>query len=188
MIGHRRLRMEPLEHRTLLSATLLTDKLDYSPGETAVLSGSGFAAGEAVQLQVVHAPGTPGSNADAQNQPWQVAADATGSISTSWAVTDPDAVGSTYILSGIGLSSGETAQVTFTDSNSIIDEGSVKITSATYDNVALTLTVNFDYRLNYDAQSVTGSIHVVGVTTGFDFPKDCRPIQRATTPQRSSPL
>src|SRR6266536_3787611 len=47
------LSVEQLEARNLLSATLLTDKADYAPGETAVITGSGFEVGETIQLQGV---------------------------------------------------------------------------------------------------------------------------------------
>ena len=52
------LRLEPLEHRLLLAGDLdpaiFTDKLDYAPMETALISGSGFDLGETVELQVLH--------------------------------------------------------------------------------------------------------------------------------------
>ncbi len=60
---------EALEPRLLLAASVTTDKMDYAPGATALVKGSGFIPGEAVQLQVRLIDGTPalGSN------PWQVA-------------------------------------------------------------------------------------------------------------------
>jgi hypothetical protein len=59
--NRRRLWLEILEHRCLLSATplLTTDQADYNPGDTAVISGTGFAAGENVTLQVLHTAGDP---------------------------------------------------------------------------------------------------------------------------------
>jgi hypothetical protein len=107
--------LEPLEDRRLLSVAIGTDQPDYEFGATVNISGSGYAPGETVQLQVLHALETPGSNADPQNQPWLVTAEPSGNISSVWAVTDPDAPGSTYVLTGVGLSSGETAQTVFTD-------------------------------------------------------------------------
>src|SRR5437764_110863 len=64
----RRLGVEHLEARMLLSASVWTDKLDYAPGSTAILTGSGFQFGETVNLQVLHTDGTP-SPGDA---PWTV--------------------------------------------------------------------------------------------------------------------
>src|SRR5947207_6734766 len=40
-------------------ASLTTDHTDYPPGSTAQVSGSGFNAGETVELQVLHADGKP---------------------------------------------------------------------------------------------------------------------------------
>ncbi len=116
--------MEALEPRQLISATVITDQLDYAFGSTAQITGNGFAQGETVQLQVRHAPGTAGSNDDPQNQAWQVvdggAGDldgiADGNIQTTWVVDDPDAVGASYVLTATGVSSGEVATSTFTDS------------------------------------------------------------------------
>src|SRR6185295_949283 len=83
------------------------------------IGGSGFAADERIELQVVHTPGTDGSNADPQNEPWQVYADGAGNFCATWLVNDPDAIGASYILMAHGLDSGFTAQTTFTDSRAI---------------------------------------------------------------------
>jgi len=109
---------EQLELRQMLSATLVTDKADYDPGSTAKITGSGFAAGETVTLQVTHVAGTAGSNADAQNQPWQTTADENGNVSAAWAVTDPDCIDSSYLLTAQGSTSGEGTETNFTDAAS----------------------------------------------------------------------
>src|SRR5581483_12270175 len=66
-----RLSVEQLEERVVPSANVWTDRLDYSPGDMAVITGNGFQMGETVELQVLHIDGT--ANADADHQPWQVA-------------------------------------------------------------------------------------------------------------------
>src|SRR4051812_9193102 len=106
--------LEFLEARALFSS-VVTDQADYVFGSTALIYGTGFAPNETVQLQVLHVAGTPGSNADAQNQPWTVQADANGAIAANWAVNDPDARGASYSLSAQGLSSGETSSALFSD-------------------------------------------------------------------------
>jgi hypothetical protein len=45
-------RIEALEARCLLAASVATDKLDYAPGDTAYISGRGFFVGETVELTV----------------------------------------------------------------------------------------------------------------------------------------
>src|SRR6266542_1910259 len=88
---------ETLEVRRLM-ALVMTDKPDYHFGETANISGAEFAPNEPVQLQVVHADGTVGSNTDPQNAPWLVETDAAGNLTATWVVDDPDAMGATYVL------------------------------------------------------------------------------------------
>ena len=44
---------------TLPPPAVWTDKLDYHPNSTAIITGSGFAAGETVALQVLHTDATP---------------------------------------------------------------------------------------------------------------------------------
>lgn len=127
------LHCESLESRLLLSAWVATDQVDYSPGETAIITGSGFAPGETVQLQVAH---TDGSHAtDSAHQSWFVqdgsAADldglTDGNIQTTWYVGAGER-GATLNLSAMGLSSGETAAAVFTDAPFI---GTVTVGSQT---------------------------------------------------------
>src|SRR5947207_2622357 len=58
------------------AATISTDKKDYFLGSTAIITGSGFAAGESVQVQVLHADDRVDTNAD--HEPWLVTADPGG--------------------------------------------------------------------------------------------------------------
>ena len=97
----------------LLAAEVTTDQLDYSPGATAIISGSGFGSGETVVLQVLHADGTESTGAD--HDPWSVAADVEGAFTTSWHVCEDDCLGSTLQLIAAGQTSGEFAETFFTD-------------------------------------------------------------------------
>jgi hypothetical protein len=101
------------------TATLVADKADYHPGSTAVLSLSGFAVGEAVRLQVTSAAQGPGQ------APWVVVDGGPGDldgkpdghITTTWAVDPHGAyINATLFASATGLTAGETASATFTDS------------------------------------------------------------------------
>jgi hypothetical protein len=125
------LELETLEPRLLLSATVWTDQADYQPGDTAYISGSGFALGETVELQVLHIDGTP--NTGAGHDPWYVTDGvrgdfnndgimdgdldgiADGNIQTTWYVNPDDSVGSTFEVTATGLTSGATDSTTFTD-------------------------------------------------------------------------
>ena len=55
------LTLESLEVRSLL-AGVTTDKLDYAPGETAIITAEGFAVGEKVELQVQSDSPGPGQD------------------------------------------------------------------------------------------------------------------------------
>jgi hypothetical protein len=103
------------------TAAVWTDRLDYAPGTTAFIAGTGFAAGETVDLQVLHSDGRP--NTDESHTPWTVTADARGVIRTSWVVDPVDAIDSTLQVSAIGATSHQLAQATFTDSGSILHGG-----------------------------------------------------------------
>src|SRR5687768_11147542 len=92
------------------SAAISTDKMDYAPGETATISGRGFQAGEVVRLKIHEDPHTP------QERGFDVTAEADGSFSGEYLVMDYD-LNMKFIVGARGLTSGLTAQTTFTDSN-----------------------------------------------------------------------
>jgi Prealbumin-like fold domain len=95
------------------TATVTTDKTDYRPGETAIITGSGWAPNEDVELEVEHVDGTPDGGAG--HEPWMTSADSNGNINSSWYVDPDDSVGSAFILTAKGQTSGLIATTTFTD-------------------------------------------------------------------------
>ncbi len=119
-LDSRRLFLEGLEDRALL-ATVVTDKPDYAPSETALITASGYQPGETVKFQVLHIDGTP--NTGNGHDPWNVqdgsAADldgqVNGNISTSWFIDPDDSLGATFELSALGLLSGLFDTYVFTD-------------------------------------------------------------------------
>src|SRR5688500_7276828 len=70
------------------TATLKSDQDDYAPLSTAILTGTGFDAGETVILQVLPVDYNFGDPVDEHNDPWNVTADADGKFVTSWHVCD----------------------------------------------------------------------------------------------------
>src|SRR6185312_7434460 len=102
------------------TATIKTDQLDYPPGSTVIITGTGFQAGETVTLQVLHDP-TGGDDAtDPSHLPWTVIADGSGNVSSTWTVpADADELGATLKLTAVGQSSGFIAEWVFTDASSI---------------------------------------------------------------------
>ena len=96
--------------------TITTDKLDYPPGSTVIISGTGFQANETVQLQVLHIDANGNNSTEPQHQPWTVTADGSGNVASQWDL-DEDALGATFKLTADGLTSGRHAETTFTDAN-----------------------------------------------------------------------
>src|SRR5688500_13534364 len=66
-----RLGVELLEDR-VVPATVVTNLPDYMPGDTAIITASGFTKGSVVEFQVVHDPSTPGILGGKGHEPWYV--------------------------------------------------------------------------------------------------------------------
>ena len=92
-------------------ATVKTDKDDYAPFTTVMITGTGWQPGETVRLSLHHDP-----IRDTDTELTAVA-DASGNISnTDFAPAEYD-VDVRFVLTAIGASSGRRAQTTFTDGN-----------------------------------------------------------------------
>jgi hypothetical protein len=98
---------------------LSSDRPDYSPGETAILTGTDFVPGEDVVLQVRHADATPDSGAD--HEPWTVVADENGAFVANWHVCEDDCVGASLRATADGQTSGQHAETAFTDAAPLSD-------------------------------------------------------------------
>jgi len=97
-------------------ATVHTDKDDYPPGATVIISGSGFQSGETVILQVTHVGDDGDNDVSGAHAPWNVVADASGNIYSIWTVPpDQDELGATLKLTADGQGSGLHAEWIFTD-------------------------------------------------------------------------
>jgi hypothetical protein len=102
-----------------LNATITTDRQDYRPGATAVITGTGFLPGETVRLRVVHVGPTPAEFTPHQgHDPWDVTADASGNVASSWLV-DEDSLDQTLLLTADGLASLLHAEHLFTDASGV---------------------------------------------------------------------
>ncbi|HEY0770738.1 MAG TPA: VCBS repeat-containing protein, partial [Sphingobacteriaceae bacterium] len=99
-------------------ATVTTDKLDYQPGQTAVISGTGWQAGELVDIILHEDPHTH------TERRMTATADASGNFTANYLVEDHD-LNITFIIGAKGQTSGRTAQTTFTDA-------SIQITSINF--------------------------------------------------------
>src|SRR5438552_2774018 len=92
--------------------TIKTDKDDYLPGAPAIISGAGWAPGEAVTLVFTEVPKRH------PDQFLKLTADASGNLyDDQWAPERHD-LGIRFYVTAIGSQSGSQAQMTFTDGDS----------------------------------------------------------------------
>ncbi|HEX5651522.1 MAG TPA: hypothetical protein VFX58_00520, partial [Chitinophagaceae bacterium] len=93
-------------------ATVMTDKSDYQPGDTLVITGSGWLPGEIVRLNITETPTLCPNGHNLYDT-----ADANGDIYNKQFVFNDYHFGLTFLLTATGLTSGYTAQATFTDAH-----------------------------------------------------------------------
>jgi len=91
------------------NATVTTDRLDYQPGDNATISGTGWQAGETVNIILHEDPHTHTERRVA------AVADADGNFAAAYLVEAHD-INVKFIIGAKGATSGRTAQTTFTDS------------------------------------------------------------------------
>ena len=95
------------------TVTLTTDKLDYAPGEIVHIEGTGWFAGETVNLLIMNLT-YPALNSLDHYRDWNVVVDDQGNFSSWWDVTE-DELNTELVLTALGDSSGYREQVFFTD-------------------------------------------------------------------------
>ncbi|MFZ9386235.1 MAG: hypothetical protein ACO25B_00005, partial [Chitinophagaceae bacterium] len=94
-------------------ATVMTDKADYYPGDTVVITGSGWWPGETVQLDIEHSTVSHGFTT------LFATADANGNIFNNQFIIQPEHLGELFYLYAFGLSSGYFAETIFTDATAV---------------------------------------------------------------------
>ncbi|MCY2987061.1 MAG: hypothetical protein NTY19_04235, partial [Planctomycetota bacterium] len=170
----RRLRLEWLEPRQLLAgdplASVTTDQPDYAPGETARIVGSGFAIGQAVELQVLHSPAVaPGG---AGHAPWYIVdggvgdldGQADGRFATTWYVDPDDSLGAEFRLTARGVGAGPDGLLGTPDD---VDTG--PIATATFPCVVTAdLSVTVD---DGKTESVPGTMNTYTITVTNNGPE-----------------
>jgi len=92
-------------------ATVMTDKSDYIPGETVLITGSGWWPGETVALELVEEPLIHPA------ETLYAIADADGNITNAEYVIQEHDLGQSFTLTATGQTSGLIAQTTFTDAS-----------------------------------------------------------------------
>jgi hypothetical protein len=94
-------------------ATVTTDRSDYAPGETVIITGLGWRPGERVSIVVHEEPmGAPDLTLEA-------VVDSSGRFTNTEFSPDEGDVGRKFVLTAIGQTSGFTAQTTFADAANV---------------------------------------------------------------------
>src|ERR1051326_6840253 len=91
------------------TAKISTDKLDYSPGTPVTITGSGWAPGEMVTITLHEDPLLE------QDSSWVAVADGFGNFTSAVFAPDMLDIGTRFVLTADGGTSGMRAQATFTD-------------------------------------------------------------------------
>jgi hypothetical protein len=138
------------------TAEITTDKLDYSPGEIALISGRGFEPGETVRVKIHEDPHTP------QERGFDTVADGHGNFSGEYLVMDYD-LDMKFIVGARGLSSGRTAQTTFTDAN----PQSIMVAAPTSVTVIQGATANYGNQTLVVGGNTNPCTVTFGVTSGL---------------------
>ncbi|HVE65072.1 MAG TPA: hypothetical protein VNC59_00715, partial [Thermoanaerobaculia bacterium] len=154
------------------TASVTTDKYHYSPGETVIITGTGWQPGETVQMVIRESPFTH------LDHFLSSVADASGSFSNTEFSPEEHDAGVTFTLTATGQSSGRTAQTTFIDapaphfdivSNHVSTLGSHVFTALVRNVVGSSPDTARCIRITTPASvTVTGATHVVASegTTG----------------------
>jgi hypothetical protein len=146
------------------SATVMTDKPDYAPGEIVTITGSGWQPGETVTLSLVESPLID------THPDLTAVADANGDIVNNQFSPDSHDLDITFTLTATGGTSGLQAQTTFTDA--------ITLDSVTVGSQVGTLTTgiagsaSYDICVDYHGNNSTITFSVIaglpsGVTASF---------------------
>ncbi len=131
-----------------LAAQVTTDRLDYPPGDTVWITGSGFSGGESVTVQVTHVDtlvtGGVGHN------PWTVKANG-GAFTTYWVVPYDDNGGESLKVTATGKISGRVAFAYFMDVNTILTFVTIPETINVGDTFCITANLKENCGGNPDA-------------------------------------
>ncbi|MDX1544282.1 MAG: hypothetical protein R3214_10075 [Christiangramia sp.] len=100
------------------SATVTTDKADYSPGEYVIITGSGWIPGETVSFIFEE---TPKPETCVNSHDYNTLVDAQGDIYYDQFLIKQNHLGVHFLLTATGQTSGYIAQTEFTDANSKLE-------------------------------------------------------------------
>ncbi|HEY3369300.1 MAG TPA: MBG domain-containing protein [Prolixibacteraceae bacterium] len=150
------------------TVTILTDKDDYYPGETVVITGSGWIPGDQIELSITHV----GDNIpDHTHAPWTVVSDSKGNLHSEWSVGEME-LHTTLWLKAQSLSVASMyAEKVFTDSPKV---GSVAVGTQTPSAIIPGYSATYSITVNrgtgpgkIDVNLQVSSVLPAGVTALF---------------------
>ena len=113
---------------SILAQTISTDKLDYAPGETVRITGTGWMNDDVIILHIVNET-NPVLNSTEHYLSWEVNP-INGNLSSTWNVTQ-DELNTSLILTAEGKESGLKYKISFTDDSHLIMSGKVQLANGT---------------------------------------------------------
>ncbi|HLO91712.1 MAG TPA: hypothetical protein VK172_11155, partial [Lentimicrobium sp.] len=140
--------------------SVATDKGDYYPGETVIITGSGWEAGETVELLIEH---TFSYHPD---ETFYTIADSLGEIYYDEYVIAPDELNELFFLTAFGETSNCMSTCTFTDGNKI---GSVTVSAQTPNplNTSIGNTATYNITLTRSGNGqIVATFSVSGLPAG----------------------
>jgi uncharacterized protein YjdB len=147
------------------NATVYTDKADYLPGETVIIEGDGWEAGEQVKLEIDH------STVSHSNTVLYATADANGHIYNNEFLIKEIHLDEFFTLLATGQSSGLTAQTTFTDGSASSGQGTMTVSRTTACTGSTGNSFTFYFRNpNSDDNFLVGSQASIFIPAGWSAP------------------
>lgn len=142
-------------------ATIATDMPDYYPGDSVIITGSGWEPGETVRLTITQVSPLR----DDPTTMFYAIADVAGNVTNSDFRIQEDHLGAAFSLTATGLTSGRTAQTTFTDSPLI---STATITVQSPNPVFSGDVANYDFTVNRNAgaRNFDVSLTTIGLPVG----------------------
>ncbi|MEN9908875.1 MAG: hypothetical protein RLZZ540_2024, partial [Bacteroidota bacterium] len=149
------------------TVTLDQVDLDYAPGETVYITGTGWQPGETVGLEVDNLT-NPAVDCGAVNpQPhelWTTVADENGNFTASWYVNDCE-LGADLLLGAYGNASGFTYEVFFTDGNSVTFNTPAQ-SGTVNSGVGGSVTYSFNISRDGAGNTFSTTLSALGLPTG----------------------
>jgi hypothetical protein len=151
-------------------AWIKTDKNDYAPGTTVVMTGGGFQAGESIRITLHEDPLVH------EDRSFTATADGSGNFTFTGFAPEPHDFGVRFVLTAVGQVSRNRAQTTFTDAGRLTLEfqgtGAGVVSSSTGTpsqcNATCVITVGNSGSFDLTATSGDGSAFGGWSTTGCD--------------------